>query len=232
MNGDELLQVGSPEVAAQLGLAIENPRSVPDANFAEFGENTSPLYTSAVTVGGVSYIGVDGELVPFATPEYAAAFGLDFALISPEVGAGLTVSTTAEPITDRVFGPDGTLYLVKDGVLHPVDPSLATPVVTETATATAEPTETAGPEATETEAATADEEPTDTSRPDATDGVTAEPTATSTEEPVETPAEAPEAGAGVDETPAAEPAATTEPTTFQLSRELFSTFRIGEPVAG
>ncbi len=51
-----------------------------------------------------------------------------------------------------------------------------------------------------------------------------------TEETVETPAETAEAGG--EETPEAEPTATTEPTTFQLSRELFSTFRIGEPVAG
>ncbi|VXB53320.1 hypothetical protein [Pseudoclavibacter sp. 8L] len=231
VNGDELLQVGSPEVAAQLGLAIENPRSVPDANFAEFGENTSPLYTSAVTVGGVSYIGVDGELVPFATPEYAAAFGLDFALISPEVGAGLTVSATAEPITDRVFGPDGTLYVAKEGVLHPVDPSLATPVVTETTTATAEPTETGAPAATD---GTGETPAADGSQDEAT--ATTDPTATATEEPVETPTETPAetaaADAQGDETPTAEPTATSEPTTFQLSRELFSTFRIGEPVAG
>ncbi|WP_424463399.1 hypothetical protein [Pseudoclavibacter helvolus] len=229
VNGDELLQVGSPEVAAQLGLDIDNPRSVPDANFTEFGENTAPLYTSAVIVGGVSYIGVDGELVPFETPEYAATFGLDFALISPEVGAGLTVSATAEPITDRVFGPDGTLYVVKDGVLHPVDPSLATPVVTETATSA--PTETAAPEATETP----EEAPLSTARPDATEAAdeTAESSETATPtEPTETPAQTEDAEPEVTEQPEAEPTTTPEPTTFRLSRELFSTFRIGDPVAG
>ncbi|MDO5053668.1 MAG: hypothetical protein Q4E05_12350, partial [Pseudoclavibacter sp.] len=106
--GEGLVQIGSQSVADSLGLDVRAPREVTGATIDSFRDRTVPLYTSAVRCGGVSYLGIDGQLVPYASEEAERAFGLQHVELGAETCTKLTVALETT-IDLEVRLPDGTL---------------------------------------------------------------------------------------------------------------------------
>ena len=197
VNGDELLQVGSPEVAAQLGLGLGTPQTVPPANFEAFAGKTAPLYSSAVRCGDTDYIGIDGKLVAYESAQVEAAYGLEHVELAPEICATLTHSL--QKLGTEVVLPNGNTYVVQGGKLRLVQAQShsavpETTVATESPVATADPTTSATVDpttsATVTPTVTAEPtdaapEPTDTAGPTVTAGPTATPGAGTLVLPIE-----------------------------------------------
>lgn len=176
VNGDQLLQIGSSEVAMQLGIIVSEPQVVPAANFAEFaGAKTVPLYTSAVQCGDTASIGIGGSLVGFESAEVQAAYGLTHVQLAPEICATLTVSP--EKLGTEVVLPNGNTYLVENGALrlktavgYTAEPSTSA-ASTEPATtepAASEPGTEPAPTASATAEATPEATPTGEAEPSAT----------------------------------------------------------------
>ncbi|GGA65286.1 hypothetical protein GCM10011490_14940 [Pseudoclavibacter endophyticus] len=212
VNGEQLVQIGSPSVAAHLDIAIDGAITVPQSNFEQFGSNIAPLYSSAVRCEGTNSIGIDGKLVPFESADTEAAFGLDYVELAPEVCGTLTHSTLS--LGTEVTLPNGNVYVVENGELRLKTAASFSPAPTESAPADGEPTET--PEA--TDGAANEEGPGSTGEtPDATD-------AASTDEP-----EADEPGA-TDAPETTEPAATEQPALLVLPIEVVSAMKRGAPI--
>ncbi|KAB1659479.1 hypothetical protein F8O01_06010 [Pseudoclavibacter chungangensis] len=211
VNGDRLLQIGSAQVAADLGLDVSAPIVAPKANFEEFAGRTAPLYNTAVRCGSTSYIGIGGELVPYESGAVEAAYALDHVALDEAICSTLTISAT-EKIGLHVQTADGSNYIVENGALRLMESTQ------ETGTPTQDATEEATPDASESPTSTPTPEPTSTDTPAPTASETPEPTATT--EPTAT----------------SEPTATTEPVptadgTVILPIEIVSAMGRGEPVA-
>lgn len=238
--GDGLVQIGSQAVADALGLDVRAPRAVTQATIDSFRGKTQPLYVPAVRCGGVSYLGIEGELVPYASADAERAFGLEHVELAPETCAALTVSL------DRTMGqdarmPDGTPVRIEGGKLRPVvapapseEPTMTEPPASEPAPAgMQEPasTQPAGSDPASTQPAST--EPAST-QPAGTDPASTDPASTQpagTEPASTAPVDAEPAGpapAGTD--PAATQEAEQAPELLILPIELISALERGEPV--
>lgn len=173
VDGDRLLQIATPAVAQDLGLELSAPRTVNDATFASFKGRFEPLYTSAVRCDGKTFVGLDGELVPFANTTIEQAYKLNHVDISNALCDKLVISTTRSIDTTRVESASGKIYEAVNGQLrellndeplaaHEGDASAAptaTATATAAATATATPTASATPSLSASPAPTAPAEP-------------------------------------------------------------------------
>lgn len=185
VNGDRLLQIATPAVAAGLGLDVSAPTTVNQATLASYVGRFDALYTPSVTCGEAAYLGLGGELVPYASEELRAAYGLQAPALDPTVCATLQVSATRTIDTAEVVGPNGERYTAAAGVLTPVT---ATAEPTATASATAEATATATAEPTAAESAEPTATATESATPTVTATASASPSATPAAKPVELPA--------------------------------------------
>ena len=144
-----------------------------DATFASFKGRFEPLYTSAVRCDGKTFVGLDGELVPFANTTIEQAYKLNHVDISNALCDKLVISTTRSIDTTRVESASGKIYEAVNGQLrellndeplaaHEGDASAAptaTATATAAATATATPTASATPSLSASPAPTAPAEP-------------------------------------------------------------------------
>lgn len=184
VDGERLLQVATPAVAKDLGLELGAPRPVNHATFASFKGRFEPLYTSAVRCDGKTFVGLDGQLVPFANTTIEQAYKLNHVDLSAALCDKLTISTTQSIDTTRVETASGAIYEAVNGQLREVSSSGAPAESTATPSASATPSEAPTASATPSEAPTASATPTvNTATPAPTASLTASPAPTSTTAP-------------------------------------------------
>lgn len=117
VNGDQLLQVATPGIAADLGLKLDAPKTVNATTLRSYVGRFSTLYAPIVSCNGIDAIGIGGELRGYETDAVKGAYQLKHVALDSGVCAKLSMSAVHTINTTEVQSEGGERYCVEQGKL-------------------------------------------------------------------------------------------------------------------